>query len=273
MGILDFCINECKLDGVYIDSFSLYRNRSYDKWDGHSVDIAPATGRITRKYAQLGLLTRHARRQWVEYVAERGKTVYVNGKPATAELQDTPQISFMEAEWSLDPFAEPLTAPRAAQAQLSSPLALGVRASRYSPHDETRYAEIIHRAVIAYLRHGALYCHYITDIPAPDQPGGGGYGILNHLFPFTPVELHEGWLIGEERIVTTVSGVHTWPHADKPECLRFDIRGMPVQGGFEIDATPGGWRVAVDLDDWNETAVIYGPAANLSATSSVPRAR
>jgi hypothetical protein len=254
--MVDYCINECALDGIYIDSFSYYHNRSYDQWDGHSVDINPATGRIQRKYAQLGLLTRHARREWVKYAADRGKIVYVNGKPATAELQDTPQISFMEAEWNFDPFGEPLQAPSAAQAQLSSPLALGVRAWRYPPHHETKYAEIIHRAVIAYLRHGALYCHYITDIPEPGAPGGGGYGILNHLFPFTPVELHEGWLVGEERIITTVSGTYDWPHAAEPMCLRFDIRGMPVEGGFELNKVEAGWQVRVTLKDWNETAVI-----------------
>ena len=258
MGMLDYCINDCGLDGVYVDSFSYYSNRSYDQWDGHSVDIDPRTGQIQRRYAQLGLLTRHARRAWVKYVTDRGKIFYTNGKPATAELQDTPQISFMEAEWSFDPFKEPLQAPSAAQAQLSSPLALGVRAWRYAPAYKTKYAEITQRAVIAYLRHGALYCHYITDIPEPDEPGGGGYGVLNHLFPFTPVELHEGWLIGEERIITTVSGTYDWPHATRPTCLRFDIRGMPVSGGFDLNKTDTGWEVRLTLKDWNETAVIYG---------------
>jgi len=86
----------------------------------------------------------------------------------------------MEAEWTFDPFAEPLTAPRAAKAQLSAPLALGIRPHRWPEH-KTQYAEIVHKAVIAYLRHGALYCHYTSEIPEPGQPGGGEYGVLNHL--------------------------------------------------------------------------------------------
>jgi len=192
----------------------------------------------------------------VKYVTDRGKIVVTNGKPATAELQDTPQLSFMEAEWSFEPFAEELSAPRAAQAQLSTPLALGVGPVRWPEACKTRYAEIVQRAVIAYLRHGALYCHYVTDIPEPDKPGGGEYGITNHMFPFTPVELHEGWVVGNERIVTCVSGTYDWPHKEKPTCLRFDLRGMPVADGFQTKQTRAGWRVTVSLKDWRETAVI-----------------
>ena len=259
----DYCTKTCGLDGVYIDSFSYYYSRSYDRWDGHSVNVDPVTGKIKQKYAQLGLITRFARRQWVKHVTDQGKIVVTNGKPATAELQDLPQISFLEAEWAFDPFKNPLYAPRVAQAQLSTPMALGVRAWRYKGY-ETKYAEIIQRAVIAYLRYGALYCHYVTDIPEPGQPGGGGYGILNHEFPFTPVELHEGWVVGKERILTAVSGEFDWPHKEKPNCLRFDIRGMPVAGGFTLRPVPGGWHVSLKLDDWNETAVIEQATQDVS---------
>ena len=256
LDILDFCIDDCGLDGVYIDSFNYYVNRTHDRWDGRSVDINPATGEIARKYSALGILTAPARRAWVKRVTDKGKIVYVNGKRLTQELQDTQQIGFMEAEWTFDPSATPLNAPRAAKAQLSAPLALGVRAHRYKPQVQTQYAQIIHKAVIAYLRHGALYCHYETNIPAPGKPGGGEYGILNHLFPFTPIELHEGYVIGKERIVTCVSGTFDWPHREKPTCLRFDLRGLPVDGGVTMMRTQTGWRVKLKLNDWKETAVI-----------------
>jgi hypothetical protein len=258
--VMDYCIKDCGLDGVYIDSFTYYTNQTYDRWDGSTVDLDPTTGRITRKYARLNLITRQSRREWVKHVTDLGKIVYVNGKPDVAEVQDLPMVSFMEAEWTFDPFTEPLTAPRAAQSQLSSPVALGVRAPRWDPQYKTQYAEIVQKAVIAYLRHGVLYCHYTTEIPAPDQPGGGAYGILNHLYPITPVELGEGFLIGKERILTAVSRTFTWPHPEKPVCLRFDLRGMPVEGGFDLRRLPDGWEVKVALQDWRETAVVEAPA-------------
>ncbi|MCK5806217.1 MAG: hypothetical protein KAI66_25520 [Lentisphaeria bacterium] len=254
--MVDYLLDDCGLDGIYIDSFSYYHSRTYDRWDGHSVDIDSATGAIKSKYARLGLLTAPARRQWVKHITDRGKICYVNGKRSSEELQDLAHIGYMEAEWTFDPAAKRLTANRAAKAQLSAPLALGVRPHRWRPEHKTQYAQIIHKAVIAYLRHGALYCHYTSEIPLPDQPGGGEYGVLNHMFPFTPIELHEGWVVGKERIITTVSGSFTWPNQEKPICLRFDLRGIRLDGGFEIKGAPGAWQIDVSLKDWRETAVI-----------------
>ncbi len=255
LDMLDYCTETCGLDGVYIDSFSYYNQRTYGFWDGHSVDIDPRTGRIRRKYADLTLVTAKARREWVEHCARRGKIVFVNGKPLTPELQDTPQVSFMEAEWSLHLAGPESDAPRAAQAMLSTPLALGIRPSMHVKQKK-RYPEALQRAVIAYLRYGALYCFYAANIlpPGPDC----GYGVLNHMFPFTPIELHEGWVVGKERIVTARSGRFQWPHPERPTCLRFDLRGRPEPGGFHLTRTSRGWQIRVDLDDWNETAVIEG---------------
>jgi len=254
--ILDYCVNRCGLDGVYIDSFSYYNQHTYGIWDGHSVDIDPQTGRIRQKYANLSLLTAKARRRWVQYCLDRGKIVYANGKPMTPELQALPYTSFMEAEWSFHLDGKESDAPRAAQAMLSSPLALGIRPTMHVK-DKRRYAEATQRAVIAYLRYGALYCFYAANIlPETDD---GGYGVLNHMFPFTPVLLHEGWVVGRERIITAVSGTFQWPHPERPVCLRFDIRGKPLPGGFTLHKTPKGWAVGAGLDDWNETAHIEGP--------------
>jgi hypothetical protein len=76
------------------------------------------------------------------------------------------------------------------------------------------------------------------------------------MYPFTPVELHEGWVVGKERIITCVSGVYRWPHPEKPACLRFDLKGMPVEGGFDLKQDAQGWEVKVSLKDWKETAAI-----------------
>ena len=261
--MVDFLIGDCGYDGIYIDSFSYYYSRTYDRWDGHSVDIDAVTGRIRSKHARLGLMTAPARREWVKHITDQGKICYVNGKRSTAELQSLDHVGYMEAEWTFNPSAEVLTASRAAKAQLSAPLALGVRPSRWPEH-KTQYAEIIHKAVIAYLRHGALYCHYTSEIPAVGQPGGGEYGILNHMFPFTPVELHEGWVVGKERTITAVSGSFVWPHPEAPVCLRFDLRGLRQEGGVTMRQDGQGWRVDVALDDWRGTAVIQaaGPLAD-----------
>ena len=253
MGLIDFCIDDCGLDGVYVDSFNYYNQRTYGIWDGHSVDLDPDTGAIKTKYANLTILTAKARREWVKACIDHGKIFYANGKPATAELQNLPYISFMEAEWGFAADGRHSDAPGAAQAMLSAPLALGIRPALHVK-ERSQYAETLQRSVISYLRYGALYCYYSANIVPEDMPGG--YGVLTHMYPFTPVELHEGWVVGQERIITAVSGTYTWPHNEKPSCLRFDIRGMPKDGGFSFTRKENGWDVEVNLDDWNETAVI-----------------
>ena len=72
-----FCLDEAGFDGIYFDQFSLafgdVDRYSYEFWDGHTVDIDPSTGQITRKYAELGMLSAAARRQWVEAVRGQGQ--------------------------------------------------------------------------------------------------------------------------------------------------------------------------------------------------------
>ena len=263
MDMLDYTVNQCGMDGVYIDCFSMGSWRTYGQWDGHSAEIDPATGRITKKYASWPLISRKARRQWITFVTDQGKTAYTNGAPCMAELQGIPgHVSFMEAEYTFDPYAATPDAPRAAKGMLDTCVALGVRPTRYKDNPKYHYAEVIHKAVIAYLRYGMLYCHYYSDIPKPGDTGGGEYGILNYMAPFTPVELHEGWVIGRERIITTISRGFHWPHAEKPACKRFNLRGMPVEGGFTLARNGHGWDVTVSLSDWRETAVIMAEPVN-----------
>ena len=76
------------------------------------------------------------------------------------------------------------------------------------------------------------------------------------MFPITPVELHEGWIVGRERTVTCVSGTYTWANKDKPNVLAFDITGLPVTPDATVTQIDGGWRVELHLKDWAQIAVI-----------------
>jgi hypothetical protein len=45
------------------------------------------------------------------------------------------------------------------------------------------------------------------------------------LFPFTPVELHRGWLLGKERIITAVPGTFTLGDASPVKVCWYDAVG------------------------------------------------
>src|SRR5205085_9271863 len=102
---------------------------------------------------------------------------------------------------------------------LGSPIGLGITprldpARRPEPKDEwvtglgitpgadrSNLAEGLMLGLISYLRHGLLYYHYAyVEIPEKG-PGSGEYGPINHMFPFTPVGLHEGWMEDRERTI------------------------------------------------------------------------
>lgn len=259
---LKFCLDEVGFDGVYIDQFSAaYGGRdhyTYERWDGHTVDIDPQTGRVTRQYADLALISAPARRQWVEYVLSKGKIVVANSMPAVNELQSLPVFRFMETQGYLPTVKGIPDASMCAKGQLGSPIGLGY-AWGYSPSAgwgaKPKGADFFVRTVIAHLRYGMLYYYYGATFPA-DGELGGEYGPVNHMFPFTPVELHEGWVVGQERIVTCVSGEFEWKRAARPTAILFDARGR--EKACRADVTKGKGRVIVrvQLKDWEEVAVI-----------------
>ena len=253
-------------NGVYVDQFSMdspfsrLDRGSYDLWDGHTVDL-DEQGRIARKFTDCNLVGATARRKIIDYVTSKGGIIVINGQPTVRETQSLPAIRFQEmGNDGVNPLkfmdGKPPLCFWQARGHLGCPLILGIMwPSKYGPTARERWAEIMTKGVITALRNGVLYYYYWSTIPE-SGPGAGEYGPVNHMFPFTPVELHAGWLVGKERTITCVSGAYHRPGAEKPRCLLFDIKGREKPGDFRFTRTPEGWRVEVNLNDWNEIAVV-----------------
>jgi hypothetical protein len=81
---------------------------------------------------------------------------------------------------------------------------------------------------------------------------------MKHMFPITPVELGEGFLIGEERIITAVSMDRLWKKRGRPLVRVFDMTGRAADadGRYEVKPEGGQWRVVLKLKDWAEIAVV-----------------
>ncbi|MFH0964333.1 MAG: hypothetical protein V2A58_10020, partial [Planctomycetota bacterium] len=260
-----FLLEEAGLDGVYIDSYTSHFC-SYDKWDGISADIDPATGDITRRYTDCLLAGAESRKTLIEYVLSAGKVCVINGHAVARETRSLPAIRFDEMFSYVDPLAfadgeKPPLAAKLCYAHLSSPVGLGFKPDALGQRGAENYAKVIMKAAIAYLRHGVLYYHYETFIPETG-PGSGEYGPFNHMFPITPVRLGEGFVEGKERVVTCVSGTFDRPGAAAPKVLLFDLTGRPKSHQMRPVRTESGWRVAIALDDWQEIAVVEeGPGS------------
>ena len=68
---------------------------------------------------------------------------------------------------------------------------------------------------------GGLYCVYVTRKVYPEYPT-----MTKWMYPFTPVELHKGYLIGEERIITKNSGLFGWGDNSDFEAVVFGTDGQ-----------------------------------------------
>ena len=267
-----FMLEDVGLDGIYQDQFSMafhtttdYSNTisqrySHERWDGVTVDIDPSTGKIVRRYTDGGLVGIGARKELIDYVLSRGATMIANSHCAVEELQSCAIVRFLESEWAFDPLKlgrgeEPPAHRYMCRAQLDSPVALGYRVERLGEQGVANYAKVITKSVITHLRHGLLYYHYLTEIPE-SGPGSGEYGPVNHMFPLTPVGLHKGWIEGEERTITAVSGSYRWTRRRKPTVHVFDVTGREKQAKPSLSRTGGGWEVDLELEDWAEVAVM-----------------
>ena len=87
------------------------------------------------------------------------------------------------------------------------------------------YVKAAYRTMLRALDYGCVYYWYHdlqVGIPAH-------YHLTRYMFPITPTELHEGFIIGEERIVTNRSGLFGWNDASEREVHVFDDEGREVE--------------------------------------------
>ncbi|HOV33785.1 MAG TPA: hypothetical protein PLX23_10545 [Candidatus Hydrogenedens sp.] len=261
---IDFLMDKVGFGGVYIDQFTLTWGKlgrpdrqTYEQWDGFTVDIDETTGKITRKYTDCGFIGATARGEVLKHITYKGGIAVVNTFPTAKEEQNLPNV-FRFAEFESDP-VNPLTfmdkkppnTIQCAKGHLSTPIILGIRPVRFGEEGKTKCAEIIIKSVITALRNGSLYYYYESVIP---KETNGKYGPVNHMFPFTPVEINEGYLIGKERVITCVSKTFHWEK--EPKIYLFDLKGREIPHNSKVTENSGVWEVNINLNDWNEIAVI-----------------
>jgi len=201
--ILDVILDELKFDGVYWDEFSeaaaffVYSHR-----DGCTADIDPATHQIRRLKGALPLLSREYRVAMVQRIRDKGAVLVVNGAPCTRTL----------AQFKITSFTETGSISHCRKVQLYCPLALGDHLTETSEKDAVR---LMRNA----LDYGCLYAWYGSNFPVPYKT------LTEHMFPFTPIEIHSGYVIGKERIITTRSGLFGWGDASNFTAYVYDRDG------------------------------------------------
>jgi len=205
---VDLILDEIGADGVYWDEleYSAYQYHYGEPWDGCSADIDPRTHRITRLKSSVALLTQDWRVALAKRILARGPLI-ANGQPHTRTM----------ARLKFPRFVETGSPSHCANAQMHSPIALGDHLTERSEADA-------YRMMLTALDYGCLY-HWYNDMTViPEYPT-----LTEHMYPITPLELHEGWIVGKERIITKRSGLFGWGDQSRHEVHAYDENGRELQ--------------------------------------------
>jgi len=114
MADVDFLLDECEYKGIYFDIFTLPGVVSYDRWDGHSVEIDPKSYALVRQKNNVPILLGPAQSEMIRKVFRKGGIVSCNQSSASEEMQSLPVMSFVEgisnvpARTSILPSASPI---------------------------------------------------------------------------------------------------------------------------------------------------------------------
>jgi hypothetical protein len=206
---VDIILNEIGSDGIYWDEleYSAYQYHYGEPWDGVSADVDPKTMKITRLKSSVTLITQ----AWRVALAKRimaSHPLIGNGAPHTRTM----------ASLHFPRFVETGSISNCARAQLFTPIALGDHLTERSELDA-------YHVMLRALDYGCVYYWYDdVHVGIPTHPH-----LTQFMFPITPVELGEGFIIGLERIITNRSGVFGWNDDAQHEVHVFDDEGREVK--------------------------------------------
>ena len=209
MKLVDWTLDNFDLDGIYHDELNHCNSRLYygtNMWDGATV-VLDESNNVKRKVSYVCLLKLGFSLNLFDHILnKRGKILVGNFSPETRS----------ERKFRFPRFEETYSSRWIALSHLYTPIQLGdMLTYANTPKDMATDQRIA-------LMRGALYYHYLGGTGCPS--------LSSKMFPFTPIELHSGWLVGKERILTAVSGDFGW-RGEKPDVdvFVFDELGREVK--------------------------------------------
>jgi hypothetical protein len=205
----DLVLDGLGFDGVYWDELAYSRDEmAYGMEDGHSALPDLKTMTVAQKVALTPLYCQAYQVQQARRVLNAGKVLIGNGQPVTETMT---QIHFPR-------FVEAWNASNLRFAHLYCPLGL-------SSPDRVESEEDIVPSIRAHLENGGLWYYYCgwnrVTLTHPTAAA--------HLYPFTPVELHQGYLIGRERILTARSGIFGWNDRSRHRVFVYGRDGKAIE--------------------------------------------
>ncbi|MEN6344028.1 MAG: hypothetical protein ABFE16_01925 [Armatimonadia bacterium] len=196
-------------DGVYWDELSWSSETWHfgEPWDGCSGFIDAKTNELTRKVSHVTLITNPFRVKMIQKIMGAGHPLIGNGNPVTET----------ETGLHFPRFVETGSITNLVKSHLYTPIGLG-------DHLTERTEQDVMDNIRRFLDYGCLYYYYHQQATENvTQPG-----LSRYMWPITPIELHEGFIIGQERILTNRSGNFGWADGSRHEVHVFDRTGKEL---------------------------------------------
>lgn len=213
--------------GVYWDELS-YATERYvqaEPWDNCSAEISPESHALVGLISSVPLLKQPWDGKMVRELQGKGMDLVGNGPAFTRSTMQlmVPRI------------AETSSYRNLVDLHLSTPWGL-------ANHELDRTVASNMRMTHRILDFGCL----MTPFHMEKEP----YPWVDALYPFTPVELRSGVLMGKERIVTNRSGVFGWADGSPFEVVIFNLKGQRVRASkagpeVELKLKPGELAVLI----------------------------
>lgn len=219
---VDTLIDDIKVKGVYWDemSYSVKRYAHGLPWDGHTVGIDPRTHEVTNKLTSVPLIMQSLRLKIVDYIQGKGLFFMANTQPHTRTMLRKKLVRFVETG----------SYSAMVNTHLACPLGLG------NYNIETTHADSARNVRELLKRGGVYYGHYYRRDPAP-------WNFTSIMFPITPQQIGPGFVLGQERIHTAVSGRFGFPDGAPAEVYVVNADGERVDSGMVTQVDEDGKRL------------------------------
>ncbi|MEW6356923.1 MAG: hypothetical protein AB1696_11385 [Planctomycetota bacterium] len=206
--VLDLLLDDVKFDGIYWDEMSQSCGRfvyDFPEWDGHTAQINREDGAIIRKMSEVTLIAQPFREAMVKRIMKGGRPLIANGPPVTETMM----------QYHFPRFTETGGLTHLYNVHLFTPIGLGDHLTEKTPLD-------IARQIRRHLDFGCVYYYYHFE-PRLEYPM-----LPEYMYPITPIELHDGYIIAKERILTNRPGIYGWGDRSAHEVHVFDETGKEV---------------------------------------------
>ncbi len=226
--VADAYLDEIGANGLYWDEMEgVDFGRpllTYSQPDGRSCLLDPKTYTVKQQVGVTTLLGADHRAAVVERVRAKGGFVMGNGPTAVRKLLDLHVQRMVEIQHN-DTWCY--------EGNLDSPLGYG--------SSELEFSNVTRALAMATLLVG-------TRLDYPSE-------FSRYAFPFTPIELHHGYLLGKERIIMMHSGAYAWPGETVKCTVRYFDRNGQIRRTEDPQTASEKQRVKVDLAE-GEAAII-----------------